>query len=225
MLKLAYGDAAVTTKTVYKWFERFRNGCESVEDERSGRPSTSKTQKNVERVSDMIRPNRRLTIRKISEHLNISYVRRKPPEKWANGFILHHYNAPCHISFLVRQFLSNKNITVSSSTLFTGSGTVRLLALPQSQNKTMIGKRFESIQDIEATKKCNERHSRKRNSRTSSESGKNDGISMFEARGSILRGINDNVSFSVIVFLFKHSPYFFDNSGMYILHSYYDNRI
>ena len=33
MLKLMYGDAAVTVKTVYKWFERFRNGCESVEDE------------------------------------------------------------------------------------------------------------------------------------------------------------------------------------------------
>jgi len=28
MLKLVYGDAAVTMKTVYKWFERFRNGCE-----------------------------------------------------------------------------------------------------------------------------------------------------------------------------------------------------
>ena len=33
MLKLVYGDAAVTMKTVYKWFERFRNGCESVENE------------------------------------------------------------------------------------------------------------------------------------------------------------------------------------------------
>jgi len=34
MLKLDYGDAAVTMKTVYKWSERFR---ESVEDEeRSG---------------------------------------------------------------------------------------------------------------------------------------------------------------------------------------------
>jgi len=55
MLKLVYGDAAVTMKTVYKWFERFRNGFESVEDEeRSGRPSTSKTQGYVERVSEMI---------------------------------------------------------------------------------------------------------------------------------------------------------------------------
>jgi len=39
MLKLVYGDAAVTMRTVYKWFERFCNGCESVEDEeRSGCP-------------------------------------------------------------------------------------------------------------------------------------------------------------------------------------------
>jgi len=71
MLKLVYGDAAVTMKTVYEWFERFRNGCESVEDEeRSGRPSTSETQENVERVSEMIRSNRRLTIREISEDVN-----------------------------------------------------------------------------------------------------------------------------------------------------------
>ena len=61
-------------KVVYKWVERFRNGCESVEDEeRSGRPSTSETQENVERVSEMIRSNRRLTIREISEDMNISY--------------------------------------------------------------------------------------------------------------------------------------------------------
>jgi len=41
MLKLGYGDAAVTMKTVYKWFEQFRNGCEWVENkEGSGLPST-----------------------------------------------------------------------------------------------------------------------------------------------------------------------------------------
>jgi hypothetical protein len=43
-LKSVDGEAAITTKTVHKWFERFRNGCESVEDEeRFGRLSTSKT--------------------------------------------------------------------------------------------------------------------------------------------------------------------------------------
>ena len=74
MLILVYGDAAVTMRTVYKWFERFRIGCESVEGEgRSGRPSTSKTQENVEIINEMISSNRRLTIREISEDLNISY--------------------------------------------------------------------------------------------------------------------------------------------------------
>jgi len=74
VLKLVYGDPAVTMKTVYKWFERLRKGCESVEGEKSsGRPSTAKTQENVERVSEMIRSNKRLTIREIAEDLNISY--------------------------------------------------------------------------------------------------------------------------------------------------------
>jgi len=74
MLKLVYDDAAATMKMVYKWFKRFCYGCESVEnEERSGHPSTSKTQENVETVSEMIRSNRQLTIRKISEDPNISY--------------------------------------------------------------------------------------------------------------------------------------------------------
>ena len=74
ILKLVYGDAAVTMKTVQKWFEQFRNCCESVEDEESsGGPSTSKTQENVEKVSKMIRSKRRLTIKEISDDLNVSY--------------------------------------------------------------------------------------------------------------------------------------------------------
>ena len=34
MLKLVYGDAAVTMKTVYRWFERFRNGCDRLKTRR-----------------------------------------------------------------------------------------------------------------------------------------------------------------------------------------------
>ena len=134
MLKLIYGDAAVTMKMVYKWFERFRNGCESVEDEeRLGRPSTSKIQENVERVSEMIRSNRWLTIREISEDLNVSYVHRKQPEngKTVSSSIM------TTLRVIHRLWYGNfcqKYYGVSSSTLFTGSGTSRLLALPQSQN-------------------------------------------------------------------------------------------
>ena len=117
ILKLVYGDAAVTMKTVYKWFERFRKGCEPVEDEkRSGRPLTSKTQENVERVSEMIPSNRRLSIREISEELNISYgsVQKILKKRcawnttWEMGKRFHPPSCKRSISLLVRNFLSNK---------------------------------------------------------------------------------------------------------------------
>jgi len=39
-------------------------------------------------------------------------VRRKQPELWRNGWILHQDNAPAHNALSVKQFLANKNITV-----------------------------------------------------------------------------------------------------------------
>jgi histone-lysine N-methyltransferase SETMAR len=37
-------------------------------------------------------------------------VRRKRQQKWVNGFVLHHDKAPCHISLLIHQFLSDKKL-------------------------------------------------------------------------------------------------------------------
>ena len=74
MLKSVYGDNVVTLKTVYKWYERFIRGNESVEDEeRSRLPSTSKTDENVQKVAKLVRPNRQMTIRELTEELSISY--------------------------------------------------------------------------------------------------------------------------------------------------------
>ena len=67
----------------------------------------------------------------------------------------------------------------------------------------MKGKRFELIQDIPAAMTAQLKNSRKRTSTTASESGKNDGISVFKVRGSILWGIN-GVSFTVINFFYLH---------------------
>jgi len=39
-------------------------------------------------------------------------VRRKRPELWRNGWILHQDNASAHNALSVKQFLANKNITV-----------------------------------------------------------------------------------------------------------------
>jgi transposase len=47
-----FGDAAVSRKTAYMWFEGFRDGAEKTEDEqRSGRPSTSTTDKKVSKIT------------------------------------------------------------------------------------------------------------------------------------------------------------------------------
>ena len=155
MLKLVYGDAAVTMKTIYKWLERFRKGCESVEDqEKSGRPSTSKAQENVERVSEMFRSNRRFSIREIAEDLNISYDSvqnilaadlnmRQASAKFDN--------APCHTSLLVRQFLSNKNIMVCPHPPYSLDVASYDFWIFPKVIMTMKGKRFESINDTEAT--------------------------------------------------------------------------
>jgi len=76
-------------------------------------------------------------------------VRRKRPEKWANGFILHHDNAPCHTSPLVRKFLSTKNITVCPHPPYSPDLAPCVFWLFPKVKMTMKGKRFESTQDIE----------------------------------------------------------------------------
>jgi len=57
---------------VYKWVKRFSERRESVTDEeRSGRPATSRIEENIEKVCQIVRENRRLTVRSIAEQVNI----------------------------------------------------------------------------------------------------------------------------------------------------------
>ncbi|GBM77876.1 Putative uncharacterized protein FLJ37770 [Araneus ventricosus] len=64
---------AVSKKCVFEWFKRFRDGKEDAKDEpRSGRPPTSTTPDNIERVRRMLADDRRLSLRTIAEELKIS---------------------------------------------------------------------------------------------------------------------------------------------------------
>ena len=72
-LKLAYGAHSLSRAQVFRWHKSFLEGREHVENEpRSGRHSTSKTDENVEHVRALVRSNRRLTIRMMSEQLNLN---------------------------------------------------------------------------------------------------------------------------------------------------------
>ena len=62
MLVQVYGDNAMKKTAVYKWMKRFSEGRENVTDEeRSGRPATSKTEENIAKVHKIVRENRQLS--------------------------------------------------------------------------------------------------------------------------------------------------------------------
>jgi len=59
ILVQVYGDNAMKKTAVYKWMKRFSQGTESVTDEeRSGRPATSKIEENIANPRPIVRENR-----------------------------------------------------------------------------------------------------------------------------------------------------------------------
>ncbi|GFT34863.1 HTH_48 domain-containing protein [Nephila pilipes] len=58
---------------IKEWFNRFKDGRTSVESEqRSGRPQTTRSAANVERVRNLVTSDRRLTVREIAEEVGMS---------------------------------------------------------------------------------------------------------------------------------------------------------
>lgn len=73
MLKHVYGSETLSRTQAFEWHRRFREGRESAEDdERSGRPVTSRTDENIKKVSAAVRANRQQTICQIAESVGIS---------------------------------------------------------------------------------------------------------------------------------------------------------
>ncbi len=73
MLQQVYGEETMLHTRAFEWYKRFKEGLEEVEDDpRSGRPSTSRTADNIERVKQMVCADHRLTVRMIAEELSIN---------------------------------------------------------------------------------------------------------------------------------------------------------
>ena len=72
-LKKQYGEKTLSNVRVYKWSSAFKKGRETVENEpHERRPRTSITGEIRDRVDALIRENRRITVRELSEILNIN---------------------------------------------------------------------------------------------------------------------------------------------------------
>ncbi|XP_068235595.1 protein GVQW3-like [Palaemon carinicauda] len=73
MLKEAYGDEQMSQASFYRWFNRFSEGNEQVEDEpRSGAPNCARKEENINEVLRLVMQDRRITVRRISEAVGIS---------------------------------------------------------------------------------------------------------------------------------------------------------
>ena len=67
-----YGDNAMKKTAVCRWVKRFAEGRESVTDEeKSGRPATSRTEENIANIRQIVCENRRLTVRSTADQVNI----------------------------------------------------------------------------------------------------------------------------------------------------------
>jgi transposase len=71
LLQKKYGSDSLSRPMTFEWFEQFREGRESLEDdERSGRPTTSRNEQTIEKVCQLVMQDRRVTLRLLSVELN-----------------------------------------------------------------------------------------------------------------------------------------------------------
>jgi hypothetical protein len=72
LVQKAYGNEAVNRSNVFRWYSRFRDRRELVEDdEKGGRPKSTRTEVNTAAVADLVKNDRRIASRLIAESLNI----------------------------------------------------------------------------------------------------------------------------------------------------------
>lgn len=72
MLQKAFEDDCLSRSKCHGWFKRFKEGRTSIADDpRLGRPTVSTDDMHVSQVNDLVRSNRRLTIREMADEYNI----------------------------------------------------------------------------------------------------------------------------------------------------------
>ena len=76
LLQEVYVDATMSRTRNFELHKRFEDGKEDVEDDpRNERPTTSRTNKNVEGVRKKVRSDHRLTVRMIADELSMNSKR------------------------------------------------------------------------------------------------------------------------------------------------------
>ena len=74
MVQQDFGDQSLSRAQVFQWHARFKTGRTLVDDdEHTGRPTSCTTPETVARIQELLRQDRRLTIRDIAEEMEVGY--------------------------------------------------------------------------------------------------------------------------------------------------------
>lgn len=74
MLQKTYGESCMSKTQAYEWYKAFKEGREVVIDlPRSGRPSTSTNDENIDKIKKLVLKNRRMSLRELAQEVNISF--------------------------------------------------------------------------------------------------------------------------------------------------------
>ena len=72
-LREVYGEGVMSRTQIFEWHKRFKKGYEEVEDDpKTRRPFTTRTDKNITRVKQLVQSDRWLTVRMISDELSLN---------------------------------------------------------------------------------------------------------------------------------------------------------
>jgi len=72
LVQKVYGNEALNQSNVFRWYSRFQDGKELVDDdERGGRPKLTQTEVNIAAVADLVKNDHQIASRVIAESLNI----------------------------------------------------------------------------------------------------------------------------------------------------------
>lgn len=145
-----------------KWAGHFRTSRDSIEDNaQEGRPRTLRNAENVELVQTTIKKNRQMATREVADRTNINretvqqilhnkLVRKKRPDLWIDGWLLHHNNALAHSAVLMCTFLMKNCITVLEHPPYSPDLAPCDFFLFPKLKDIMKGQHYKSVEDLQA---------------------------------------------------------------------------
>ncbi|EGI66688.1 FLJ37770-like protein, partial [Acromyrmex echinatior] len=152
MLQEVFKDDCISKSQSGRWHKAFKEGREEVADEpRSRRQTTARTDENVNRVCEVLRSDRRLSIQYIADTLNMStfaihgIVTENLTSKTRSSFTM---TMPPATAFTVANYLARSNTPVVLQPSYSPDLAPCDFFLFPRLKRELEGKHWESVENI-----------------------------------------------------------------------------